>query len=101
MEHDVTTPANAIEIVKKLNASISKLDGAHAEEYQKNTEVYTKELTDLDQSFRDVIDHADRKEIIVEIASLSVRRRSTVWHIIRLSRMRQDTMIREPLPFDR
>lgn len=64
-EHVWTVPANAIEIVKKLNASISKLDGAHAEEYQKNTEVYTKELTDLDQSFRDVIDHADRKEIIV------------------------------------
>ena len=64
-EHVWTAPANAIEIVKKLNASISKLDGAHAEEYQKNTEVYTKELTDLDQSFRDVIDHADRKEIIV------------------------------------
>lgn len=64
-EHVWTAPANAIEIVKKLNASISKLDGAHAEEYQKNTEVYTKELADLDQSFRDVIDHADRKEIIV------------------------------------
>lgn len=64
-EHVWTAPANASEIVKKLNASISKLDGAHAEEYQKNTEVYTKELADLDQSFRDVIDHADRKEIIV------------------------------------
>ena len=30
-----------------------------------DTEAYMKELTDLDQSFRDVIDHADRKEIIV------------------------------------
>ena len=64
-EHVWTAPANAIEIVKKLNASISELDGAHAKEYQKNTEAYTKELTDLDQSFRDVIDHAARKEIIV------------------------------------
>ena len=64
-EHVWTAPANASEIVKKLNASISKLDGAHAEEYQKNTEAYMKEITDLDQSFRDVIDHADRKEIIV------------------------------------
>lgn len=64
-EHVWTAPANAIEIVKKLNTAISKLDGVHAKEYQKNTEVYTKELTDLDQSFRDVIDHADRKEIIV------------------------------------
>lgn len=64
-EHVWTAPANAIEIVKKLNASISKLDGAHAEEYQKNAEAYMKEITDLDQSFRDVIDHADRKEIIV------------------------------------
>ena len=64
-EHVWTAPANAIEIVKKLNTSISKLDGVHAKEYQKNTEAYTKELTDLDHSFRDVIDHADRKEIIV------------------------------------
>ena len=64
-EHVWTAPANASEIVKKLNASISKLDGAHAEEYQKNAEAYMKEITDLDQSFRDVIDHADRKEIIV------------------------------------
>ena len=64
-EHVWTAPANASEIVKKLNASISKLDGAHAEEYQKNAEAYMKEITDLDQSFRDVIDHAARKEIIV------------------------------------
>lgn len=64
-EHVWTAPVNAIEIVKKLNASISKLDGAHAEEYQKNADAYMKELSDLDQSFRDVIDHADRKEIIV------------------------------------
>lgn len=64
-EHVWTAPANAIEIVKKLNTAISKLDGVHAKEYQKNTEAYTKELTDLDHSFRDVIDHADRKEIIV------------------------------------
>ena len=64
-EHVWTAPANASEIVNKLNASISKLDGAHAEEYQKNAEAYMKEITDLDQSFRDVIDHAARKEIIV------------------------------------
>ena len=64
-EHVWTAPANAIEIVKKLNTAISKLDGVHAKEYQKNTEAYTKELTDLDHSFRDVIDHAGRKEIIV------------------------------------
>ena len=46
-EHVWTAPANAIEIVKKLNASISKLDGAHAEEYQKNADAYMKELSDL------------------------------------------------------
>lgn len=64
-EHVWTSPANAIEIVKKLNESISKLDSAHADEYQKNTDAYVKELTDLDNSFRDVIDHSARKEIIV------------------------------------
>ena len=64
-EHVWTSPVNAIEIVKKLSSSISQLDSAHANDYQKNTEVYVKELTDLDHSFRDVIDHSARKEIIV------------------------------------
>lgn len=64
-EHVWTSPANAIVIVKKLSDSISKLDSDHAADYQKNADAYVKELTTLDNNFRDVIDHAARKEIIV------------------------------------
>ena len=64
-EHVWTSPANAIVIVKKLSDSISKLDSDHAADYQKNADAYVKELTALDNNFRDVIDHAARKEIIV------------------------------------
>lgn len=64
-EHVWTSPANAIVIVKKLSDSISKLDSDHAADYQKNADAYVKELTTLDNNFRDVTDHAARKEIIV------------------------------------
>lgn len=64
-EHVWTSPANAIVIVKKLSDSISKLDSDHAADYQKNADAYVKEMTALDNNFRDVIDHAARKEIIV------------------------------------
>lgn len=64
-EHVWTSPANAIAIVKKINESVSAWDPAHAEDYRKNTEAYVKELAALDLRFREVMDGAARKEIIV------------------------------------
>lgn len=64
-EHVWTSPVNAIAIVKKINESVSAWDPAHAEDYRKNTEAYVKELAALDLRFREVMDGAARKEIIV------------------------------------
>lgn len=64
-EHVWTSPINAIAIVKKINESVSAWDPSHAEDYRKNTEAYVKELAALDLRFREVMDGAARKEIIV------------------------------------
>ena len=64
-EHVWTSPANAIKIVKKLSETICTLDGADKETFQKNTTAYLAALQKLDDEFRDVVDHAKRKEIIV------------------------------------
>lgn len=64
-EHVWTSPVNAIAIVKKINESVSAWDTAHAEDYRKNTDAYVKELAALDLRFREVMDGAARKEIIV------------------------------------
>lgn len=64
-EHVWTSPVNAIAIVKKINESVSAWDPAHMEDYRKNTEAYVKELAALDLRFREVMDGAARKEIIV------------------------------------
>ncbi len=64
-EHVWTSPANAIQIVKALNETISSLDKDNAETYKKNTETYVAKLDKLDKDFHNVIDNAKRKEIIV------------------------------------
>lgn len=64
-EHVWTSPANAVLIVKALNTAISSLDESHKDVFQKNTDAYVTKLEALDKEFRDVIDNAKRKEIIV------------------------------------
>lgn len=64
-EHVWTSPVNAIAIVKAMSDNIIALDETDAEYFKKNTETYVGQLEALDKEFRDVIDHAKRKEIIV------------------------------------
>lgn len=64
-EHVWTSPKNAIQIIEKLSAAIAEIDPANKDLYQKNTEAYIAKLQQLDKDFRDVIDHSQRKEIIV------------------------------------
>ena len=64
-EHVWTSPANAVLIVKALNTAISSLDESYKDVFQKNTDAYVAKLEALDKEFRDVIDNAKRKEIIV------------------------------------
>lgn len=63
-EHVWTSPQNAIQIVKKLTAELSKVDPDNADYYKKNSENYIKKLKDLDKKFEDVVKNGKRKEII-------------------------------------
>ncbi|MEA4964637.1 MAG: metal ABC transporter substrate-binding protein [Oscillospiraceae bacterium] len=64
-EHVWTSPANAMKIVQKLSDAICTLDGADKETFQSNTTDYLAALQKLDDDFWDVINGAERKEIIV------------------------------------
>lgn len=64
-EHVWTSPANAMEIVRKLSDTLCSLDGADKEIFQANTANYLAALQKLDDEFRTVIDTAKRKEIMV------------------------------------
>lgn len=64
-EHVWTSPVNAIKIVKAMTETISTLDKDNADTYKKNADAYISKLEKLDNEFRDVISHAQRKEIIV------------------------------------
>lgn len=64
-EHVWTSPKNAEAIVQKLSDKLCSLDPKHAGEYQENTKKYLSKLEKLDQEFRDIVNNAKRKEIIV------------------------------------
>ena len=63
-EHVWTSPVNAIAMVNAICEEMSALDTAHADAYHANTEAYTQKLQTLDDSFRQVVSTAKRKEII-------------------------------------
>lgn len=64
-EHVWTSPKNSKLIVKKLCDNLCTLDPENADTYKKNTADYQAKLEKLDQQFQDVVDHAQRKEIVV------------------------------------
>jgi zinc transport system substrate-binding protein len=63
-EHVWTAPVNAIAIVKAMAAELIAIDPENAAQYQANTDAYVIQLEALDQSFRSVVDGADRKTIV-------------------------------------
>ncbi len=64
-EHVWTAPANAMLIVQKLSDALCEIDPENQESYEQNTAAYLSDLQALDDEFREVIDSAARKEIIV------------------------------------
>lgn len=63
-EHVWTAPQNAISIVASLADELCQIDPANADAYRANASAYTAQLTALDNSFRDVVDHAARKTVV-------------------------------------
>lgn len=64
-EHVWSSPINAKKIVQKMSDDLCKIDSANSSVYKANTKDYLEKLTKLDKQFRNVIDNAKRKEIIV------------------------------------
>lgn len=64
-EHVWTSPKNAELICNKLCDALCTKDPDNSDSYKANLESYTGELEKLDSEFRDVVDNAARKEIIV------------------------------------
>lgn len=63
-EHVWTAPQNAISIVASMTDELCQIDPANADAYRANASAYTAQLTALDDSFRDVVDHAARKTVV-------------------------------------
>ena len=63
-EHVWTSPVNAIAMVNSLCGELSALDAAHAQDYRANADAYIQKLQTLDNSFREAVSTAKRKEFI-------------------------------------
>ena len=63
-EHVWTSPSNAIKIVAQISAQMCEKDAANAEIYQANAKKYTEQLSELDRSFRQVVESANRRTIL-------------------------------------
>ena len=63
-EHVWTSPVNAVLIVDRIKQLLVQADPSGRAVYEENAAIYEEKLTELDQEFRDVVDHAKRKLLI-------------------------------------
>lgn len=63
-EHIWTSPINAIDIVKKIEDEIIKIDEANKEIYENNANEYIEELEKIDSEIREIVSNSKRKELI-------------------------------------
>ena len=63
-EHVWTSPVNAVLIVDRIKQLLIQADPSGQAVYEENAAIYEEKLTELDQEFRDVVDHAKRKLLI-------------------------------------
>lgn len=64
-EHVWTSPQNAIQIIKKLRTMIVHMNPNEKNDFERNSQKYIKKLNKIDLKFKDIVEHAKRKEIIV------------------------------------
>lgn len=64
-EHVWTSPQNAIQIIKKLRTMIVHMNPNEKNDCERNSQKYIKKLNKIDLKFKDIVEHAKRKEIIV------------------------------------
>lgn len=64
-EHIWTSPVNAKAMALVIAQTLEEADPENKETYQANVENYSKQLDELDSSFKDVVKNAKRKTIMV------------------------------------
>ncbi len=64
-EHVWTSPANATEIIKKLEKILTKISPADTEKFAQNSQKYLQRLDQLDTKFRQLVQAAKRRTIVV------------------------------------
>ncbi|MDR1909410.1 MAG: ZinT/AdcA family metal-binding protein, partial [Spirochaetaceae bacterium] len=64
-EHIWTSPRNAITLVEAITEALSEADPANAEFFRQNAAAYTAQLRALDAAFREVVNQASRRTIIL------------------------------------
>ena len=63
-EHVWTSPVNAITISKKISSVLSEIDPENKSTYEKNVNEYSKELSVLDNDFKNAVINAKNKTIV-------------------------------------
>lgn len=63
-EHVWTSPRNAMLICQKIAEALCEADAENADDYNANLTSYNAKLTELDETFKDIVANAERKEII-------------------------------------
>lgn len=63
-EHVWTNPRNAMLICEEIAKALCEVDAENADEYKANLAAYNAELKELDETFKDIVANASRKEII-------------------------------------
>lgn len=63
-EHVWTSPVNAAAVCRAICGELCAVDSENAEYYRKNTDKYCEELIELDESFREICENAQRHVLI-------------------------------------
>lgn len=63
-EHIWTSPRNAIMLVRAIEDRLSEIWPENKEHYHKNAETYISRLEKIDQQIREVVEDAEKKELI-------------------------------------
>ncbi|GIP33184.1 metal ABC transporter substrate-binding protein [Paenibacillus sp. J2TS4] len=67
--HVWTDPVLAQKQVLNIMEGLAKADPAHKDDYKKNADEYITKLQELDQSFKEMTDTANRKQFVVQHAA--------------------------------
>lgn len=63
-EHVWTSPVNAIRIVNSVSDSLCEIDPRNETAYMKNASLYSKQISEIDAGFRDLVSSSENRTLI-------------------------------------